>query len=346
MPFFNIPNPHLCRHVDSTQIMSSPQESQTKTGHPWDVMGSHHGPLAMACWYQHHGKTVPNPSAPTLSIGCCCHPLRLVWVTSNWWGWKVSKIGSPCFSCYFTLRAVAVTPSVAIASPPHCPLPPLPLRHPSPPLPLPLRLLLSLPSLPLHCPCTALPVDCCLFTPPVDGGGLGASRPLLPLVCCCPPCCSLLLLFFVCWLVVALTPPPLVFSRLLSAVILLAATTTSSFLAAVAAAVATVIQSFPSRVAAMACILLCLLPPRQDGGAPCKIPNNGGNGNIPCVVREFGTSENRKSAAVVIIPLTSPPLLPPSDARRTLLAAAAPTATVPITTTALEIFIARGGGST
>ena len=29
------------------------------------VMGSHHGPLAAACWYQRHGKVVPKPSAPT-----------------------------------------------------------------------------------------------------------------------------------------------------------------------------------------------------------------------------------------------------------------------------------------
>jgi len=29
------------------------------------VMGSHHGPLAAARWYQHHGKVVPKPSAPT-----------------------------------------------------------------------------------------------------------------------------------------------------------------------------------------------------------------------------------------------------------------------------------------
>jgi hypothetical protein len=36
-----------------------------KTGHPWDLMGSHHGPLAAACWYQRHGKVVPKPSTPT-----------------------------------------------------------------------------------------------------------------------------------------------------------------------------------------------------------------------------------------------------------------------------------------
>jgi len=36
-----------------------------KTGHPWDVMGSHHGPLAAARCYQRHGKVVPKPSALT-----------------------------------------------------------------------------------------------------------------------------------------------------------------------------------------------------------------------------------------------------------------------------------------
>jgi hypothetical protein len=35
-----------------------------KTGHPWDVMGLHHGQLAAARWYQRHGKVVPKPSAP------------------------------------------------------------------------------------------------------------------------------------------------------------------------------------------------------------------------------------------------------------------------------------------
>ena len=34
-----------------------------KTGHPWDVMGSHHGPLVVARWCQHHGTAVPKPSA-------------------------------------------------------------------------------------------------------------------------------------------------------------------------------------------------------------------------------------------------------------------------------------------
>ena len=29
------------------------------------VMGSHHGLLAAACWYQRHGKVVPKLSAPT-----------------------------------------------------------------------------------------------------------------------------------------------------------------------------------------------------------------------------------------------------------------------------------------
>ena len=43
------------------------RESQTtpKTDHPWDVMASHHGSLAAAHWYQHHGKVALKPSAPT-----------------------------------------------------------------------------------------------------------------------------------------------------------------------------------------------------------------------------------------------------------------------------------------
>ena len=31
----------------------------------FDVMGSLHGPLVAARWYQRHGKVVPKPSAPT-----------------------------------------------------------------------------------------------------------------------------------------------------------------------------------------------------------------------------------------------------------------------------------------
>ncbi len=31
-------------------------------------MGSHHGPLAAARWYQRHGKVVPKSSAPTYDL--------------------------------------------------------------------------------------------------------------------------------------------------------------------------------------------------------------------------------------------------------------------------------------
>ncbi len=42
-------------------------------------------------------------------------------MTSNWWGRKSSKIGSPCFSCYLLLLSVvAVAPSVAATLPPRC----------------------------------------------------------------------------------------------------------------------------------------------------------------------------------------------------------------------------------
>ena len=50
-------------HVRSPKWRDS--KTTPKTGHPWDVMGSHHGPLAAARWYQRHGKVVPKPSAPT-----------------------------------------------------------------------------------------------------------------------------------------------------------------------------------------------------------------------------------------------------------------------------------------
>jgi hypothetical protein len=101
------------------------------------------------------------------------------------------------------------------------PLPPLLSRRPSP-----LQLCLCCVPLP-----PLLLVDCCLFTPPTDGGGLEVSCPLLPLVCCCPPCCRVFLLFLVYGLLVMSTPPPLVRSRLLTAVVVLAATPSSSFLA-------------------------------------------------------------------------------------------------------------------
>jgi hypothetical protein len=59
---------YLRRQHNQNHIRSPKwRESQTtpKTGHPWDVMGSHNGPLVAARWYQHHGKVVPKPSAPT-----------------------------------------------------------------------------------------------------------------------------------------------------------------------------------------------------------------------------------------------------------------------------------------
>jgi hypothetical protein len=71
-------------------------------------------------------------------------------------------------------------------------------------------------------------------------------------------------------------------------------------------------------------------PPRRDGGAPCKIPSDGGNSNVPRVLHEFDIGEIRVSAIVVVNPLTLPLSLPPSDVRRTFLVAAVPAATVPI----------------
>ncbi len=67
-------------------------------------------------------------------------------------------------------------------------------------------------------------------------------------------------------------------------------------------------------------------PPRQDGGAPRKIPSDGGGSDVSCVVREFSIDKIRASSVVVVDPLASPPMSPPSDARRALLAVVAPTA--------------------
>ena len=67
-------------------------------------------------------------------------------------------------------------------------------------------------------------------------------------------------------------------------------------------------------------------PPRRDGGAPCKIPSDGGGSDVSCVVHEFGIGKIRASTVVIVDPLASSPLLPPSDVWRTLLAAAAPAA--------------------
>jgi hypothetical protein len=63
--------------------------------------------------------------------------------------------------------------------------------------------------------------------------------------------------------------------------------------------------------------------PRQDGG-PFENPNNGGNSDVSCVIREFGIGKIRASTVVVVDPLASPPSSPQSDVRRALLAAAAP----------------------
>ena len=63
-------------------------------------MGSHnYCRLAAARWYQRHGKGSAQTNRPDLINRSL---LRLVWATSNWWGRKLSKIGSTCFSCYFT----------------------------------------------------------------------------------------------------------------------------------------------------------------------------------------------------------------------------------------------------
>ncbi len=73
-------------------------------------------------------------------------------------------------------------------------------------------------------------------------------------------------------------------------------------------------------------LLLCLLPPRWDGGTPREIPSNGGGSVISRIIREFGIGKICASTVVVVDPLASPPSLPPSDVRRALLAAAAPIA--------------------
>ena len=72
-------------------------------------------------------------------------------------------------------------------------------------------------------------------------------------------------------------------------------------------------------------------PPLRDGGAPCKIPSNGGGSDISRVVRKFFIGEIRVTAVIVVDPLASPLPSPPSDTWRALLvaAAAAPAATVP-----------------
>ena len=77
-------------------------------------------------------------------------------------------------------------------------------------------------------------------------------------------------------------PPPLVLSCLLSAVNLLATASSSlSLSAAVAVAAVAIVRSVPLRGAAAALPLLHLLPPLRDGGAPRKIPSNGGCGSAP-----------------------------------------------------------------
>ena len=59
-------------------------------------------------------------------------------------------------------------------------------------------------------------------------------------------------------------------------------------------------------------------PPRRDGGAPCKIPSDGGGSNNSRVFREFGIREIRVSAVVVVDPLVLWPSSPPSDKRHAL----------------------------
>ena len=67
-------------------------------------------------------------------------------------------------------------------------------------------------------------------------------------------------------------------------------------------------------------------PLRRDGGAPHKIPSNGGGSDVSRVVREFGIGKIRASTVVVADPLASPLLSPPSDARHALLVMAVPSA--------------------
>ena len=65
-------------------------------------------------------------------------------------------------------------------------------------------------------------------------------------------------------------------------------------------------------------------PPRQDGGAPCKIPSDGGSSDVSRIIHGFGICKIRASTVVVADLLALPPSLPSSDAQRALLAAAAP----------------------
>ena len=93
-------NPHLYEYVDSTKIMyicwkGGIANIGLKNDHPKDIIGSHHGRLEAAHWYQRHGKAAPLTIppvklAPDLGIlgpfwsgydaikhhVWCCHPIQ------------------------------------------------------------------------------------------------------------------------------------------------------------------------------------------------------------------------------------------------------------------------------
>ena len=68
-------------------------------------------------------------------------------------------------------------------------------------------------------------------------------------------------------------------------------------------------------------------PPSWDGGAPRKIPCNGGGSDVSSIIHEFGICKIHASAIIVVDLLALPPLMPLSDVLCTLLAVAAPVAT-------------------
>jgi len=65
-------------------------------------------------------------------------------------------------------------------------------------------------------------------------------------------------------------------------------------------------------------------PPRRDGGAPCKIPSDGGGSDVSRIIRGFGICKIRASTVVIVDLLASLLSSPSSDAQCALLAAAAP----------------------
>jgi hypothetical protein len=128
-----------------------------KTGHLGYVMGSHphHGPLAASRWYRDrepwyssaqtkHPNLINRSPVPHLALGS---------KTSNWRGWKVSEIRSPCFHVILVVLPAGCTAVMPLSTllrrlsmgaltrpvlhscclqllpPPtaHCPLPPPPL---------------------------------------------------------------------------------------------------------------------------------------------------------------------------------------------------------------------------